>query len=141
MYTIGADFHKPGIYGGRVQVRANPWDVFHARRLEVVAVTGLLWIYFVVGFGYGGIFSCFFRFLYFKRTRLTASTRQPCLMYLATTGRIYWYVRSTWYGLIHLQWRLFCAIKSFGNEKDKNKTNAQGRRCSGTVEVSPHKKH
>ena len=41
-------------------VWANPWDVFHrARRLEVVAVAGLLWIYFV-WFGCGGIFSCLF---------------------------------------------------------------------------------
>ena len=30
-------------------------------------------------------------------------------------------------------------IKSFRNEKNK-KTNAQGRRCSGAVEVWPHKK-
>ena len=29
MYTGEADFHKHGIYRGRVRVWANPWDVFH----------------------------------------------------------------------------------------------------------------
>ena len=48
---------------------------FTARRLEVVAVAGLLWIYFVF----------FFRYFYFERTRRTASTKQPCLMYLSTS--------------------------------------------------------
>ena len=38
-----ADFHKPGIYGSGL-VWANAWDCFVARRLEVVAVAGLLWI-------------------------------------------------------------------------------------------------
>ena len=38
------------------------------------------WCVFLVS---GGI-SFFFRFLYFERTRPTASTRQPCLMYLST---------------------------------------------------------
>ena len=58
-----------------------------ARRLEVVAVAGLLWICFVVC-----IFSVFWdfvflRFLYVESTRPTARTRQPCLMYLsASTG-------------------------------------------------------
>ena len=28
MYTSETDFHKPGIYGGRVRVRATEWDVF-----------------------------------------------------------------------------------------------------------------
>ena len=60
-----------------MRVWANPWDVFHrARRLEVVTVAGLLWIYFVVCFGCGGIFSRFFsRFIYFKRTRPTSSCK------------------------------------------------------------------
>ena len=57
---------------------------FTARRLEVVAVAGLLWIYFVVCFLVSGGISFFFRFLYFERTRPTASTRQPCLVYLST---------------------------------------------------------
>ena len=58
---------------------------FTARRLEVVAVAGLLCIYFVVYFLVSGGISFFFRFLHFERTRPTASTRQPCLMYLSTS--------------------------------------------------------
>ena len=58
---------------------------FTARRLEVVAVAGLLWIYFVVCFLVSGGISFFFFFLYFERTRPTANTRQPCLMYLSTS--------------------------------------------------------
>ena len=54
---------------------------FTVRRLEVVAVAGLLWIYCVVCL-VGSRF--FFRFLYFERTRPTTSTRQPCLMHLST---------------------------------------------------------
>ena len=56
---------------------------FTARRLEVVAVAGLLWIYFVVCF-FSVLWNFVFliRFLYFERTRPTASTRQPCVMYL-----------------------------------------------------------
>ena len=55
---------------------------FTARRLEVIAVVGRLWIYFVVCFF---SVSFFFRFIYFELTRPTASTRQPCLMYLSTS--------------------------------------------------------
>ena len=29
VYTSEADFHKPGIYGGKVRVWATEWDVFH----------------------------------------------------------------------------------------------------------------
>ena len=59
---------------------------FTVRRLEVVAVAGLLWIYFVVClFSVCWDFVCFFRSLYFERTRPTTSTRQPCLMYLSTS--------------------------------------------------------
>ena len=57
---------------------------FTARRLEVVAVAGLLWIYRCVFLVSGGI-SFFFRFLYLERTRPTTRTRQPCLMYLSTS--------------------------------------------------------
>ena len=42
------------------------------------------WCVFLV---FGGIRG-FFRFLYFERTRPTASTRQPCLMYLSTSTRV-----------------------------------------------------
>ena len=53
-------------------------------RLKVVAVAGLRWIYFVVCFfSVWWDFVFFFRFLYFERTRPTASTKQPCLMYLS----------------------------------------------------------
>ena len=38
---------------------------FTARRLDVVAVAGLLWIYSVVCFGCGGIFRFFF-FIFFR---------------------------------------------------------------------------
>ena len=41
------------------------------------------WCVFLVS---GGISFFFFRFLYFERTRPTASTRQPCLMYLSTSN-------------------------------------------------------
>ena len=59
---------------------------FTARRLEVVAVAELLWIYFVVCFfSVWWDFVFFLRLLYFERTRPTASTRQPCLMYLSTS--------------------------------------------------------
>ena len=87
MYTSEADFHKPGIYGGSVRVWANPWDVFHrtpsrggrGRRAAVGLFRGVFW----VGRDF---FVFFFRFLYFERTRPTASMRAPCLMYLSTSN-------------------------------------------------------
>ena len=61
---------------------------FTARRLEVVAVAGLLWIYFVVCF-----FSVWWDFVIFLFSLLRThtvyckySTRQPCLMYLSTSN-------------------------------------------------------
>ena len=97
VYTREADFHKPEIYGGRVRDGLPSGTCFTARRHEVVAVAGLLWIYFVVCFLSGRI-SYFFRFICFERTRPTASTRQPCLMYLSTsTG-----VRTGYHYLISL---------------------------------------
>ena len=79
MYTSKADFHKPEIYGGRVRVWATEWDVFHCKpprggRGRRAAVDIFRGVFCLVGF----------RFLYFERTRPTASTRQPCLMYLST---------------------------------------------------------
>ena len=41
------------------------------------------WCVFLVS---GGSFFFFFRFFYFERTRPTASTRQPCRMYLSTSN-------------------------------------------------------
>ena len=80
-----------------------------ARRLEVVAVAGLLCIYFVVCLFSGLVgFRFFFRFLSFERTRPTASTRQPCLMHLSTsTG-----VRTGCHYLISLSVRV-CNIRRF----------------------------
>ena len=54
---------------------------FVARRLEVVAVVWIPWCVLYVSRG----ISFFSRFLYFERTRPTASTRQPCLVYLSTS--------------------------------------------------------
>ena len=60
---------------------------FVARRLEVVAVAGLLWTFRGV-FWVGRIFFCVFFFsifLFFERTRPAASMRPPCLIYLSTS--------------------------------------------------------
>ena len=46
---------------------------FVAHRLEVVAVAGLPWIYFVVCFEWWDFSVFFFRFLHFERTRPAAS--------------------------------------------------------------------
>ena len=81
-----ADFHKPEIYGGRVRVWDTEWHVFHCTpsrggRGRQAAVDIFRGVFFqrLVGFRF------FFRFLYFECTRPTASTRQPCLMYLSTS--------------------------------------------------------
>ena len=89
MYTSEADFHKPGIYGGSVRVWAAAWDVF--RRAPSRFGRGC-WaaVDFVVCFGCGGIFSCFFPpiFVFFERTRPAASMRPPsCLIYHSTSTR------------------------------------------------------
>ena len=61
---------------------------FVARRLEVVAVTGLLWISWCV-MGEADFFVFFFfNFFFFKRTRPAASMRPPCLIYLSTSSRV-----------------------------------------------------
>ena len=56
---------------------------FVARRLEVVAVAGLLWISWCV-LGAAG-FRVFFSFFFFERTRRAATMRPPCLIYLSTS--------------------------------------------------------
>ena len=53
---------------------------FVACRVEVVAVAGLLRISLCVSDE-----ADFFDFFFFERTRPTASTRPPCLMYLSTS--------------------------------------------------------
>ena len=91
VYTSEDDFHKPEIYGGRVRVWATEWDVFYrapsrggrGRRAAVDIFRGVFFQCLV------GFRSFFFRFLYFERTRPTASTRQPCLMHLSTSIVIY----------------------------------------------------
>ena len=59
---------------------------FFARRLEVVAVAGLMWVSWCA-FGGAGFFPCFFIFIFifFERTRPAASMRPPCLIYLSTS--------------------------------------------------------
>ena len=60
---------------------------FVARRLEVVAVAGLLWIYAVVCFLVFGGISCFFvRLLFFERTRPAASMRRPLSSFTGVIG-------------------------------------------------------
>ena len=54
-----------------------------ARRLELVAVAGLLWISWCV-LGGAGFVSCFLFF--FERTAPAASMRTPCLTYLSTSN-------------------------------------------------------
>ena len=54
-----------------------------ARRLEVVAVAGLLWISWCVLDAAG--LRVFFRFFFFESTRPAASMSSPCLIYLSTS--------------------------------------------------------
>ena len=89
VYKRGRFPQTRDLWRKRCEYGLTRWTCFTARRLEVVAVAGLLWIYFVVCFGCGGVFSFFFfRFLYFERTRPTASTRPPCLTYLSTSKAV-----------------------------------------------------
>ena len=87
MYTIEADFHKPGIYGGSVRVWATAWDAFR-RAPNRVGRGRREAAYFVVRFGWGGFFFFFFSFLFyfFECTRLTATKRPPYLIYLSTSS-------------------------------------------------------
>ena len=77
---------NPGSMEDECEYGLTSGTCFTARHLEVVAVAGLLWIFSVVCFfSVWWDFVFFFRFLYLERTRPTASTRQPCLMYLSTS--------------------------------------------------------
>ena len=88
MYTIEADFHKPGSYGGSLRVWAKAWDVFHrtpsrggrGRRAAVDSFCGVFWV------RRDYLFLLFFRFFYFERTRPTASMKTPCLIYLSASN-------------------------------------------------------
>ena len=60
---------------------------FLARRLELDAVAGLLWISWCILGGEDFFFRVFFFSIlfFFERTRTTASMKPPCLMYLSTS--------------------------------------------------------
>ena len=63
------------------ECRLTRGTCFIARRLELVAVAGLLWISWCV-LGAADFFVFFF--FPFERTRPAASMKSPCLMYLST---------------------------------------------------------
>ena len=68
------------------EYRLTRGTCFVARRLEVVAVARLLWIYSVVCFFSVWWDFVFFSFVFFSsNTRPAASMRPPCLIYLSTT--------------------------------------------------------
>ena len=62
---------------------------FLARRLEVVAVAGLLWISWCVlgGANFAFCFFCFRFFFFFERTWPAASMKPPCLIYLFSSNK------------------------------------------------------
>ena len=66
---------------------------FVARRLEVVAVAGLLWILWCV-LGAAG-FCAFFRFFFFERTPPAAGMRPPCLVYFSTSNESFFPIEET----------------------------------------------
>ena len=80
-----ADFHKPGSMEACVYGLTRGMCLV-ARRLDVVAVAGLLWISWCVLGGVDFLLFCvFFRFFFFERTRPTASMRPSCLIYISTS--------------------------------------------------------
>ena len=62
VYTSEADFHKPEIMEEECEYGLPSGTCFTARSLEVVAVAGLLWIYFGVFFSVLGGISFFLVF-------------------------------------------------------------------------------
>ena len=61
---------------------------FVARRLDLVAVAGLLWLSWCALGGADFFVFVFFRFFFlFERTGPAANTRPPCLIYLSTSKR------------------------------------------------------
>ena len=62
---------------------------FVARRLEVAAVAGLLWILWCVLGAAGYRFFPFFVCLNFECPRLAASMRPACLIYLSTSTGVH----------------------------------------------------
>ena len=80
----GADFYKPGSMEAR-EYGLTRETCFVARRLEVAAVVGLLWISWCV-LGGADFVVYFFRFFpFFERKRPAESMRPPCLMYISTS--------------------------------------------------------
>ena len=77
---------NPGSMEEECQYGLPSGACFTARRLEVVAVAGLLWIYFVVWFLVFGGISCVFSFSSLRTHPASAGTRQLCLMYLSTSN-------------------------------------------------------
>ena len=62
---------------------------FVARRLEVVAVAGLLWIsWYVLGEADFSFFRFSFFVFFFEHTRPAAIMRPPCLIYLSTSAGV-----------------------------------------------------
>ena len=76
-----ADFHKPGTYG------KGEYGLMREARLvaicvEVVAVAGLMWVWWCVFGGPGFFRFFFFDFVFlFERTRLAASMRPPLVSF------------------------------------------------------------
>lgn len=57
---------------------------FDARRVQVVAVAGILWSWWCASSA-AGYLGDFFRYLLFEPTQPAESMRPPCLLYLSTT--------------------------------------------------------
>ena len=103
------------------------WTCFVARRLEVVAVAGLLWISWCV-WGAAGFSRVLFSFnfpFFFDRTRPAASMRPPCLIYISTSSDNE-AVRSRGQGLVSTReyrptvfYSIFCVVR-------KTDTSVQG---------------
>ena len=55
------------------------WTCFAARRLEVVAIVGLMWISWCI-VGATGFRVSFFVIFFLERTRPAASMKRPCLI-------------------------------------------------------------
>ena len=80
-----------------------------ARRLEVVAVAGLLWIYFVVCSGWGGIFLCvFFLCVFF------------CFLYTHGLLQVWGRLASFTSLLVLLRRSVSRVLLSWGNSYDKS---------------------
>ena len=82
-----ADFHNPAsMEAGEDGLTRGM--CFVARRLELVAVAGLLWLWWrALGGADFFVIFFFFALFFFERTRSTASMGPPCLIYLSTSTR------------------------------------------------------